>query len=428
MTRRAFVLASAAFVAGCGGTRRSATNFGSGAGYDGPPVTLDFWNGFTGGDGPQMLALVEAFEKQHRNVRVRMVTSRWEDFYTKLPAAVQSGQGPDVALMHVDQIPTNAAHGTILPLDDLVRDLGLQERDFAAPVWRAGAFRGHRYGVPLDMHPIGLFANTQVLEKAGLDPKQLPETREDYEAALKELKGKGVQGHWVTPFFFTGGHQFMSLLWQFGGDLTDPEATRATWNSDAGVEALEWMRSLIERGYSPRNVGQDADSIAFKNGQNAFIWNGAWAIGDYGSTDGLEWTLAPLPRIGSEKAAWSNSHNFTVMRQSRPDANRLQAVKVLVDTITRSPEWAKAGQIPARRSARESEAFRKLGPQSRLAEQVPDLRFAAAAPGLSDVRESTLDLAVAQAINGSQSVRAALDDSARRANELLALNREKYLS
>jgi multiple sugar transport system substrate-binding protein len=417
LTRQQFLLACAGVViAGCGGGSRG----------DGATVTLDFWNGFTGGDGPQMLALVQAVEKAHPDIRVRMVTSRWEDFYTKLPAAVQSGEGPDVALMHVDQIPTNAAHGTILPLDDLVRDLGLREEDFAAPVWRAGAVDGQRYGVPLDMHPIGLYANQAVLEKAGMDPERLPETREDYEAALEELKKKGVMGHWVTPFFFTGGHQFMSLLWQFGGDLTDPEATRATWNSDAGVEALEWMRSLIAKGYSPRNVGQDADSIAFKNGQNAFIWNGAWAIGDYGSTDGLKWTLAPLPKIGSEDAAWSNSHNFTVMRQASPDPKRLEAVKVLIDSITRAPEWAEAGQIPARRSARESEAFRKLGPQSRLAEQVPDLRFAAAAPGLSDVRESTLDLAVAQAINGSRPVREALDDSARRANELLALNREKY--
>jgi multiple sugar transport system substrate-binding protein len=428
LTRAEFLAAAAATALyGCGGSRtRAAASFGTGTGYDGPPVTLDFWNGFTGGDGPQMLALVDGVQKKHANIRVRMVTARWEDFYTKLPAAVASGEGPDVALMHVDQIPTNAAHGTIVPLDDLVRDLGLRESDFAAPVWRAGAVDGRRYGVPLDMHPIGLYGNQAVLEKAGLDPEKLPRTREDYEAALEELKGKGIQGQWVTPFFFTGGHQFMSLLWQFGGDLTDPQATRAQWNSDAGVEALEWMRSLIKRGYSPRNVGQDADSIAFKNGQNAFIWNGAWAIGDYGSTDGLEWTLAPLPRIGSEDAAWSNSHNFTVMRQARPDTNRLQAVKVLVDTITRSPDWAQAGQIPARRSARESPAFRKLKAQSALAQEVPYLRFAAAAPGLSDVRESTLDIAIAQAINGSQPVRAALDDSARRANELLQQNREKY--
>ena len=103
-----------------------------------------------------MLALAEDVTKQHPSVRVRMVTARWEDFYTKLPAAVASGQGPDLALMHVDQIPTNAAHGTILPLDDLARDLGLQEDDFAAPVWRAGRVvlsggRGHD-SVVVDPH------------------------------------------------------------------------------------------------------------------------------------------------------------------------------------------------------------------------------------------------------------------------------------
>jgi hypothetical protein len=42
------------------------------------------------------------------------------------------------------------------------------------------------------------------------------------------------------------------------------------------------------------------------------------------------------------------------------------------------------------------------------------------------VRESTLDIAIAQALNGSKPARAALDESAERADELLAINREKY--
>jgi multiple sugar transport system substrate-binding protein len=430
-TRQQLLLAGAGafagLLAGCGGgpSAREAS-FGTGTAYEGPPVVLDFWNGFTGGDGPQMLALVEAFEREHDTIGVRMVTARWEDFYTKLPAAVASGEGPDIALMHADQIPTNAEHGVLIALDDLAAGLDLREADFAPDVWRATAYEGSRYGIPLDMHPLGLYSNRAVLERAGLDPDRPPRTRDEYEAALEELSGKGIQGHWVTPFFFTGGHQFMSLLWQFGGELTDPEATRATWNSDAGVEALEWMRSLIARGFSPPNVGQDADNIAFKNGQTAFMWNGAWGIADYGSTEGLEWSLAPLPRIGAEDAAWSSSHSFVVLRQPEPDEHRLQAAKLLVDSVTRSPEWAKAGQIPARRSARESAAFRELEAQSALAEQVPDLRFQPAAPGLSDVRESTLDVAIAQAINGSKTVREALDEIARRADELLRLNREKF--
>ena len=421
---------AAVLFTGCGGQAREEIEtaaFAGGRTYDGPPLTLDFWNGFTGGDGPAMLAILDAFTKENPKIKIRMVTVRWEDFYTKFPAAISSGKGPDVAIAHTDQLPIVAAHGAILPLDDLVADLGLREEDFAPDVWRAGEYQGRRYGVPLDMHPLGLYVNKKVLADAGLDPEDPPQDRESYEAALEELKGKGIQGHWATPFLFTGGLQFQSLLWQFGGELVNEDGSRASWAEEPGIEALSWLKSLIDKGYSPTNIGQDADNVAFKNGETAFMWNGAWGIGDYGSTEGFEWSLSPLPQIGTQKAAWSGSHNFVVARRSTADsANRLQAAKVLIDYVTQSPSWAEAGQVPARADARESEAFKKLEAQGALAEQIPYLRFAPAVPGLADVRESTLDQAVAQALSGQASVKEALESSAERANQLLALNREKF--
>jgi len=402
-------------------------SFGAGAGYDGPPVTLEFWNGFTGGDGPQMLALTQQFTKENPRIKVRMVTVRWEDFYQKVPAAVRSGVGPHVGLMHVDQLATSAEHGAIVAVDELVNDLGLQESNFAPPVWQAGVYRDQRYAVPLDMHSLGLYLNTATLEKAGLDPTRVPTNREEYEAALKELKAQGIQGDWVSPFLFTGGLRFQSLLWQFGGGLVNEDATEATWNSDAGVDALEWMVSLVKRGYSPRNVGQDADNVAFKNGQAAFIWQGIWGIGDYSSTEGLEWSAAPLPKIGSEKAAWANSHSFVVMRQQPGAEDEVRASKTFIDWITRnSAVWAQAGQVPARASARQDPTFLKLEAQQQFNKQTPDLRFAAGVPGISDVREATLDLAVNEAVIGARSAKQALDESAARASELLRINRNKY--
>jgi multiple sugar transport system substrate-binding protein len=430
-TRRELLIAGAgacaALVSGCGGGSSPRAAFGTGAGYDGPEVELAFWNGFTGGDGPQMLTLIDRFSKENKNISVRMVTVRWEDFYQKVPAAVRSGVGPHIALMHVDQLATSAAHDAIVPLDDLARDLQLRQDDFAAPVWQAGEYRGRRYGIPLDMHPLGLFMNTKVLEDAGMDPKTPPRTGDDYDAALQELKAKKIQGDWVSPFFFTGGLRFQSLLWQFGGELVNEDATKATWNSDAGVDALNWMISLVKKGYSPSNVGQDADNIAFKNGQAAFIWQGIWGVGDYGVTEGLKWRAAPLPRIGTQDAAWANSHQFVVMRPRSGTEDEMKASKVFIDWVTRnSASWAEAGQIPARRSAREDPVFKKLEAQSALAEQVPNLRFAGGVPGITDVRESTLDQALAEAITGAMNPREALDMSARRASELLRLNREKY--
>jgi multiple sugar transport system substrate-binding protein len=413
ITRQQFLIAGAGAYAalllpGCGGPGEDE---------------LTFWNGFTGGDAPTMLAIIDGFQKQHPGKGVRMVSVRWEDYYQKVPAAVQAGKGPDVGIMHVDQISMSAAHGVLRPLDDVADGLGFKEADFAAEVWQAGVYRGKRYGIPLDMHPLGLFHNKAVLEEAGLDPDRPPADRAAFEAALEELKGKGIQGNWVPPFVFTGGFMFQSLLWQFGGDLTNEDGTKATWNSDAGVEAMEYLRSMIRKGYSPPNVAQDADNIAFKNGQSAFIWQGAWGIGDYGSTEGLEWGLGALPKIGDQPAAWSNSHQF-VVPVGLSDA-KLETARAFIDFVTNAPSWAESGMIPARRSARETDAFKQL-PASGLAEEIPYVRFPRPVAGLADVRESTLDIAISQGLSGRLPVRQALDEAAKRGDELLADNHAKF--
>jgi multiple sugar transport system substrate-binding protein len=51
---------------------------------------VTYWNGFTGGDGPTMLELVDAYTKES-GTPVKMVSVRWEDFYQKVPAAVEAG-------------------------------------------------------------------------------------------------------------------------------------------------------------------------------------------------------------------------------------------------------------------------------------------------------------------------------------------------
>lgn len=164
-------------------------------------------------------------------------------------------------------------------------------------------------------------------------------------SALEQLKSKGIQGHWMTPFPFTGLFQFESLLWQHGGDLFTEGAEEAAFNSEEGVEALTWMVNLVEQGYSPKNVGQDADNIAFQNGKNAFIWNGIWMINAYKEIGELEWGVSPLPQIGDERAAWAGSHNFVIMNQQDQDPNKLQASKVFINWITEhSLEWAKGAR------------------------------------------------------------------------------------
>ncbi|MDQ3943328.1 MAG: extracellular solute-binding protein, partial [Actinomycetota bacterium] len=118
LTRREFLLASAGagaglVLVGCGGGGGGQGGSGGGEEYSGPSVELAFWNGFTGGDGPYMNALVDQFNAEHDNIQISTNTVEWEDYYQRVPAAVRTEEGPDVGIMHVDQLGTNAARGVI---------------------------------------------------------------------------------------------------------------------------------------------------------------------------------------------------------------------------------------------------------------------------------------------------------------------------
>ena len=103
-----------------------------------------------------MKQLVTQFNAEHANIAVTMNTFQWADYYAKLPAAVTAGKGPDIAIMHVDSVATNAARKVIQPLDDVATALKLTEADFAPVPWKAGIYKDKRYGIPLDVHPLGL--------------------------------------------------------------------------------------------------------------------------------------------------------------------------------------------------------------------------------------------------------------------------------
>jgi multiple sugar transport system substrate-binding protein len=435
LTRRRFLAIGAgstvAFVTGCGGGEgvggggadsEGVGNF-SGEDYSGPAVTLAYWNGFTGGDGPAMQELVKNFQSEHDNISLKNNTVEWADFYQQLPAASQAGKGPDVGVMHLDQLATNAARNVIVPLDDLAEALGLEESDFAPSVWEPGIYDGKRYGIPLDVHSLAMYFNQDHFDKAGIT--EPPSDAASLEEACTKLQQAGFQEPFWMPNLWPAHLMFLSLLWQFGGEPYAEDGSEATFGSEAGVQALTWMREQIEKGYSPDNVNVDTQYIAFKEGQNSITWDGIWQINDLEST-GMNYGLAPIPTIGDGPGAWANSHNFFLTSQAAEDEDRANAAKTFIGWMSeQSAAWSDAGMIPARNSAREEPAYTE-SVQYALREQTDHLHFLPAVPGLGEVTPQTLEVAVNEAMLGRKSAEEALQEAQDDANQLLEQNAEKY--
>jgi multiple sugar transport system substrate-binding protein len=182
----------------------------------------------------------------------------------------------------------------------------------------------------------------------------------------------------------------------------------------------------VKNGHSPKNVAQDADVIAFQNGKTAFNWNGIWQINNMRSIKNLQWGVAALPQIGTQPAAWAGSHNFVQFKQRAADQNKLQAGKVFINFISKnSLEWAKGGQVPARKEIRESAEFKALKEQAAIGSQIDNLHFPPSVPGIPDAM-ATIDTAVNEAILLRKEPGKALADAAAKANQILEQNRKKY--
>ena len=411
--------------AGAPGQQASVAGGGGAEGYEGPNVELAFWNGLTGGDGPIMQKLVDAFNTEHANIKVKQTRIIWEEFYQKVPAAVSNGKAPEVAIMHDDTLATNAARQVVQQLDDVASALQLTKDDFAEIAWNGGVYQDKRYGIPLDIHPAGLYYNQTVMEKAGLDPEKPPTTGDELMAMLDACKAKGIQGMW-TSAVNANDLPGQTLLYQFGGAMVNSDGATVGWDGEAGVKAIEWLKALVENGHSPKNAANDAPSAAFQSDKAAFMINGPWMTTPLSENKKLKWKAAPVPQIGDQLATWAGSHQFVLPRQIQADENKQIAARVFLNWISQqSLGWADAGMVPARNSVRELPEFADKGAVTEFAKELEFIRFNPPIPGVRDQRPEW-NIAVSNAMLDKKAVAAALAEGGQKANKILAANQKKY--
>ena len=413
-------------MSGCAASGGSSGPAVSGDGeYSGPDVEITFWHGWTGGAAPVIVPkLIEEFNAEHDNIKVKGVPQEWGDIAAKMPLAIKAGKGPDVAVLHGDDLATYAAQNLLQNADAIVDGLGYDAASFPPEVFDKGNYDGVQYAVPWSVTPLGLYVNKTVLAEAGIT--EIPTDQESYLAALEALKGVGVQGEWVDGYVFTGTFEFESLIWQFGGQLYNDDVTEATFNSDAGVQALTWMTDLVADGYSPANVAQDGNIKALISGDTAFNWNGVWQTTN-SAFDDLDWAAAPVPQIGSEQAVWSSSTHWVFPANKGQNEDKTAAAAVFVKWMNdNSLGWAETGELPADNAVREDPSLLEQWPNlAPFMDELEYARYETVSPGIGEAN-AQITLALNEALSGKKTPQEALDDAADKANQILESNKAKY--
>jgi multiple sugar transport system substrate-binding protein len=322
-------------------------------------MAIEMWSPFTGPDGDEMTGLADRFSSENA-CKITVTHVAQPEYVQKLEAAAAAGQLPAMTAVRAINVGQLAARNVLKPFnDDVMAILGDDlAGDFPEDLWSLGVYKDQRYSIPLDVNPLIMFYNKDLFEKAGIEPPGTePWTREQFEDALAKLEAINV-----TPVSlgtaFQAAALWQALVRQYGGALTDEAGTKATYNSDAGVKALDKIKELRDK-YTPDVSGTgDPEVNVFKQGNVGMTFHGPWWISDLAKIDFVG--FAPLPTIGDEPATWGGSHQLALTTDD-PAAQAAAAVwiKWLSDN---SSQWAKAGQVPARTSAREDPELTTIAP------------------------------------------------------------------
>jgi multiple sugar transport system substrate-binding protein len=339
-------------------------------------ITLRFWNGFTGPDGRTMLRIVQRFNRENPHVHVVMQRIDWATYYNKLFVARLGGRGPDVFVLHTDSVPRFVYAGFLRPCDDLISDGGLDANDFDANVWQSVAFDGKHYAIPLDVHPLGMYYNRTLFKKAGIvdaaGNAKPPTNRQEFLHDCQRITNH-EKGQWGFVFTWQRTNVF-TVIRQFGGSIFSDDYARCTLTEPATVAGLQFCVDLIHKLRVAPTPAAMNPFIGFRQGKVGMVFEGIYMLPELQRQTDLDWAAAPLPQLGETKAAWGNSHNLCVSADA--EGARLEACKRFVKYLSdHSLDWAEGGQVPVRRSLRDSERFRGMTAQFEFARQMPYIAY-----------------------------------------------------
>ena len=352
-------------------------------------VVVRMWTLLSGGDGARMRALIDDFNASQGAVRVVSTTLKWgEPFYTKLITSTVVGEGPDIATVHLSRLPNLAGGGVLRAIAPAeLAAAGLKGGDYFPRQWEKSHYGGALYAVPLDMHPLVLYYNKNLLRQAGLlDGEGRLPTIEGYDAltaafrTVKERTGKAGLAMESGQGSYAIWRLWLSLLAQRKVPLI--ENGNFAYGR-AGVEELAKVSAWFTRGYGPVGLDYPASTSQFMGGGAGFMINGVWEVPELvrttkAGTLGFDYGIVPFPRLYRDASVWTDSHAFAIpANEGRPMApEKLRAVLAFVAYVSRhSLGWAEGGHVPAYRPVAESPAARALMPNALYAQAAENVVY-----------------------------------------------------
>ncbi|OGO82432.1 MAG: hypothetical protein A2Y21_01340 [Clostridiales bacterium GWC2_40_7] len=383
---------------------------------------ITFWNGFTGPDGPTLQALVDKYNSESKVATVKMEIMPWDSLYQKLTSTIATSQGPDIVAFSSPQIGTYAKPGAIVPVDEAFTkgvDLDVIPKGLVDILKYNDKF----YAVPMNFATLMLYYNKDLFAKANLDPNKPPEDWNqlaDYAKKLTKVNGANVEQYGFGIASKETVPMWPILIWGNGGDIIDYKNMKSVVNSDKTIGAVQLFADLIikDKVSPPVLKGAEVDKL-FETQKCAMYMCGPWAVEGFKKA-GINFGVAPVPQGPERKVTLGDS---VVMVMTKNCENKDAAYDYFKFWNSKDAQitWSlKTGFPPARTDLVNDEQLKSNSYVVAFSSQANDAQFyLQKLTNFGQIDSDVLSPAYEKILLGKASVKDALDEAAKKMDELL---------
>ena len=327
----------------------------------GAQVTIKVAHFYDPATGPAHVANMQwlekvksVFEEENPGIKVEFEWIKWDELDLKALRDYRAGISHDVIYSSPQYYGLHQVAGDLLDISNFVSQWS---DDFLAdiswsPVW-GSAFP---WGVPLGIHTRSVVYRRDMYEEAGLDPDKTPDNLDELVEYSKKLT-QDTDGDGVTDIYGLGMYfgpsratielYFAPYLWHFDGELWDPETKKATFASEAGISAAQFLFDLISTHkvtpeWSISGIYDDVIMMSFLNEKLAqaegwgSYWIGpleekGWVEGVFPPTPEGKATIADVyPTPTKYRAQFTNSWNVSIHALSEHPAESWKFIETMI--------------------------------------------------------------------------------------------------
>ncbi|PJM79623.1 ABC transporter substrate-binding protein [Bifidobacterium scaligerum] len=410
-------------MAACGGSNNNAS---SSDGKLSGEITFQTWNLKNDKYTPYFEDLIAAYEKDNPGTKIKWVDQPSEGYEDKLSADAAAGSLPDVIDMGPNAAYILAKAGTLLNIaqeDPSAKDLYLDN------AWKGATFKGEgleegTYGFPWYLNTGPTFYNKAAVEACGADASNLPTTYDDF-FKLADQIGK------------TCGEKGISMLaklpnsenyGEYGVEMMNKDRTSYTFNSDKAQSFIENYKKMYDSGALSKealNANWNGETDAFKQGKVMAMAGSLYSVNDFKENAPEVYKNLIVTKRLANSSANIFMEMLVVNSQTKNKALAIDFAKYVTNKENQVKFDKLANIFPSTKDSMDDPFFKPEGDDlesqaMRISAEQIETGTLWVPPEFSEAQDTTnLREQVAQAIQGKQSVKDALDSAVKFSDERL---------